>query len=139
MDKLLIRNATLRKEGHGVAGKEFEFRVGSISAEYGNVHVAGNGIFCSRCILPRFAQLCLAIIQVILGILLTLLMLKCGESILVPICCHAGFNGGSYLLELVLGEGNNLPLMLAVYFFSIALTIIVGYLIFRTPAEEIEE
>ncbi|MBQ4043448.1 MAG: CPBP family intramembrane metalloprotease [Clostridia bacterium] len=74
-----------------------------------------------------------------LGILLTLLMLKCGDSILVPICCHAGFNGGSYLLELTLGDGESLPLMLMFYFVSIALTVMSAYLIFRTPAQEIEE
>lgn len=74
-----------------------------------------------------------------LGILLTLLMLKCGDSILVPICCHAGFNGGSYLIELTLGEGESLPLMLMFYFVSIALTVVSAYGIFRTPAQEIEE
>lgn len=73
-----------------------------------------------------------------LGILLTLLMLKCGDSILVPICCHAGFNGGSYLLERTLGNGESLPLMLMFYFVSIALTVMSAYLIFRTPAEETE-
>ena len=74
-----------------------------------------------------------------LGILLTLLMLKCGESILVPICCHAGFNASSYLIDLTLGTGDNPPLLLMFYFISIALTVLSAYLIFRSPAPEEEE
>lgn len=73
-----------------------------------------------------------------LGILLSLLMLRCGDSILVPICCHAGFNAGSYLLSMALGETDSLPLIMAYYFASIALTVLCTYAIFRrdTVSEE---
>lgn len=72
-----------------------------------------------------------------LGLLLSLLMLQCGDSILVPICCHMGFNGGSYLLQSLLGDTESLPLLLSVYLISIALTVFVGYAIFRKPSDEI--
>jgi len=71
-----------------------------------------------------------------LGILLTLIMLRCGDSVLAPIFCHAGFNGGSYVLNLLLGEEESLPLMLMYYLASLALAVMSGYLVFRSPSVE---
>jgi len=73
-----------------------------------------------------------------LGVLLTVLMIKCGDSILVPIFCHAGFNGGSYLLTAILGDTESLPLILGFYMVSLALTVLSAYLLLR-PAQQPEE
>ena len=45
LDILLIGNAALRQKGHGISRQIFEFGVGRISAENGNVQPAGNGVF----------------------------------------------------------------------------------------------
>lgn len=66
----------------------------------------------------------------LLGVVLALLMCRNNDSVLTPICCHAGFNGASYLLQL-LGDEDSVPLLLALYLLSIALTVVCAYLIFR--------
>lgn len=75
----------------------------------------------------------------LLGILLCLLMLRVNDSVLAPIFCHMGFNFGSYLVNWTFGETVNMPLMLAFYFVSIALTLLCAYMIFRRTDQEAEE
>ncbi len=75
----------------------------------------------------------------LLGILLCLLMLRVRDSVLAPICCHMGFNFGSYLINWIFGDTVNMPLMLAFYFLSIALCLICAYMIFRRADQEAEE
>ncbi len=64
-----------------------------------------------------------------LGILLAVLMHRCGDSILVPIFVHAGFNGASFLMDTIA----TLPpiLLLALYCISIALAVACAYLLLR--------
>ena len=45
VDVLLIGNAALRQECHGISRQVFEFGIGRIPAEHGNVQPAGDGIF----------------------------------------------------------------------------------------------
>lgn len=74
----------------------------------------------------------------VLGIVLALLMLKSNDSVLAPILCHAGFNGGNYLLNLLLENTQSMPLILAAYVAALALLILSAFMVFR-PITEIEE
>lgn len=72
-----------------------------------------------------------------LGIVLVALMRKQGDSILSPILCHMGFNGASYLISMI--EEITLPVV-ALFFFSAAAAIFLGYfLLAKAPAERDEE
>lgn len=64
----------------------------------------------------------------VLGILLACLMLRNRDSVLAPICCHAGFNAASYLIQLL---PNNLPIILSVYCAALALGVAAAYLAMR--------
>ena len=74
----------------------------------------------------------------VLGIVLACLMLRNGNSVIASILCHAGFNGGSYLLTL-LAENMESPLLdYALILASAALLLLSGFMIFR-PLPEMEE
>ncbi len=70
----------------------------------------------------------------VFGVCLALLLKRQNGSILAPILCHAGFNGTSYLIGL-LGEEIPDMLFLALYFVSIAVSILCLYILLRKPAE----
>ena len=67
----------------------------------------------------------------VLGVVLAWLMLKNNDSVIAPILCHAGFNGGSYLLQLLLGESESTPLYLAVTVASLAMLILSSFMTLR--------
>lgn len=67
----------------------------------------------------------------VLGVVQAWIMIKNNDSVIGPILCHAGFNGGSYLLNLVLGESTSTPLYLAVSIASLAMVILSSFMVFR--------
>ena len=67
----------------------------------------------------------------VLGVVLAWLMLKNNDSVVAPILCHAGFNGGNYLLHLLLGESTSTPLYLAVTAASLAMVILSSFMTLR--------
>ncbi len=64
----------------------------------------------------------------LLGIMFVLLMLRNNDSIVVTICCHAGFNAASYALSYI---PDNIPLLLALGFAAAAIGCAAGYLVLR--------
>lgn len=67
----------------------------------------------------------------VLGVVLAWLMLKNNDSVVAPILCHVGFNGGNYLLHLLLGESTSTPLYLAVTAASLAMVILSSFMTLR--------
>ena len=64
-----------------------------------------------------------------LGALLAVMMLKNNDSILVTICCHAGFNAASYLLQLITSD--SIPLFAAIGLAAAAAACFGGYVVLR--------
>lgn len=67
----------------------------------------------------------------VLGVVLAWLMLKNNTSVISPILCHAGFNAGNYLFNLILGNTPNRLLNNAVMFSSLALLVLCIFMTFR--------
>lgn len=64
----------------------------------------------------------------LLGVLCALLMRRHNDSILTPICCHAGFNAASFLMQYVPDNG---LVILSLFFVSLAAAVVLLYLLFR--------
>ena len=64
----------------------------------------------------------------LLGLLLAGLMTRSGNSVLVPICCHIGFNLGSYLLAFV---PDNVPVLISLFALCLAVSVALSYLLLR--------
>ena len=76
----------------------------------------------------------------VLGVALAWLMRKNNDSVIAPILCHAGFNGGSDLLQALLGETENPLLFFSVTLASAALLVLSGFMILRPiPAGDTRE
>lgn len=76
----------------------------------------------------------------VLGAVLACLMLRNGNSVIAPILCHAGFNGGSYLLTLAMENLTNDLLFYAMLLASAAVLVLSGFMIFRPcPAPQTSE
>lgn len=67
----------------------------------------------------------------VLGVVLALLMLRNNDSVLAPILCHMGFNGGNYLM-LLMAPYLTTPLYLALCSAALALTVLSAYMVFRS-------
>ena len=65
-----------------------------------------------------------------LGALLAVMMLKNNDSILVTICCHAGFNAASYLLPLITSD--SVPLFASIGLAAAAAACFSGYVVLRS-------
>ena len=67
----------------------------------------------------------------VLGVVLAWLMLKNNDSVIAPILCHAGFNGGSYLLSLLFERTENELLITAMLIASLAMLILSSFMTLR--------
>lgn len=72
----------------------------------------------------------------VLGVVMTWLMIKNNESVIAPILCHAGFNAGNYLLNLLLEGTENELLILAMLISSLALVVLSLFMTFRPIPEK---
>lgn len=76
----------------------------------------------------------------VLGVVLAWIMRKNNDSVIAPILCHAGFNGGNYLLQALLGDTDNPLLFFSVTLASAALLVLSGFMILRPiPAGDMRE
>ncbi len=66
----------------------------------------------------------------LLGLFFALLMLRHDGSVLTPIFCHMGFNGASFLMQLV---PEHQLIVFAIYFAAIAAALLLGFLLFKKP------
>lgn len=72
----------------------------------------------------------------VLGVVMTWLMIKNNESVIPSILCHAGFNAGNYLLNLLLEGTENELLILAMLISSLALVVLSLFMTFRPIPEK---
>ena len=72
----------------------------------------------------------------VLAVVMTWLMLKNNESVIAPILCHAGFNAGSYLVNLLFGNTENDLLVMAMLISSLALVVLSLFMTFRPIPEK---
>lgn len=72
----------------------------------------------------------------VLAVVMTWLMLKNNESVIAPILCHAGFNAGSYLVNLLFGNTENDLLVMAMLISSLALLVLSLFMTFRPIPEK---
>ena len=72
----------------------------------------------------------------VLGVVMTWLMIKNNESVIPSILCHAGFNAGNYLLNLLLEGTENELLILAMLISSLALVVLCLFMTFRPIPEK---
>ena len=76
----------------------------------------------------------------VLGVVLAWIMRKNNDSVIAPILCHAGFNGGNYLLQALLGDTDNPLLFFSVTLASAAILVLSGFMILRPiPAGDTRE
>ena len=72
----------------------------------------------------------------VLGVVMTWLMIKNNESVIPSILCHAGFNAGSYLMNLAFESTENQLLITAMLISSLALLILCLFMTFRPIPEK---
>ena len=72
----------------------------------------------------------------VLAVVMTWLMIKNNESVIPSILCHAGFNAGSYLMNLAFESTENELLITAMLISSLALLILCLFMTFRPIPEK---